>query len=106
MFDDAGALLPGQCDIMLKRGGVALHVTNPISNMVRVLFSGRYHAIVARHDAEAMVELIPAAEAGRLRAAIGRIVPPVDAIPGLVELEVDHQPKGKLIIEIAGGAAS
>ena len=105
VFDAAGALSPGQCDVMLKRGGVALHVTKPLSNMVRFLFSRRHHAIIARADPKAMAELIAAAAAGRLRAAIGRTVPLADAIPALVELEVNHQPKGKLIITPAGGGS-
>ena len=105
VFDAAGALSPGQCDVMLKRGGVALHVTKPLSNMVRFLFSRRHHAIIARQDPEAMAELIAAAVAGRLRAAIGRTVPLLDAIPALVELELNHQPKGKLLITPAGGSS-
>ena len=117
VFDAAGALSPSQCDVMLRRGGVALHVTKPLSNMLRFLFSRRHHAIIARQNRVAMAELIAAAAAGRLRAAIGRIVegarqrdiarivPLADAIPALVELEVSHQPKGKLLIMPAGGAA-
>ncbi len=103
VFDAAGALSPGQCDVMLKRGGVALHVTKPLSNMVRFLFSRRHHAIIARQDPQAMAELIAAAVAGRLCAAIGRKVLLADAIPALVQLEVHHQPKGKLLIEPGGG---
>ncbi len=39
------------------------------------------------------------------RAAIGLKVSLADAIPALVELEVNHQPKGKLLIEPAGGGS-
>ena len=99
VFDAAGALSRSQCDIMLKPKGVALHVTKPLSNMLRFIFSSRHKAIIAHQTPDAMAELVAAAEQGKLYAAIGQTVPLAEAIPALVRLETRNLPKGKLLIE-------
>lgn len=104
VFDAAGALSPGECGIMLKRGGVALHVTKPFLNMARFLFSRRHKMVIAKQSPEVMADLIAAAEQGRLRMAIGRKVSLSDAIPALVELETKNRPKGKLVVVPDGEA--
>lgn len=98
VFDAAGALSPRECATMLRRGGVALHVTKPFSNMVRFLFSRRHKMVFAQQSPEVMAELIAAAEQGSLGAAIGKRVPLSEAIPALVALEQRGQPKGKLLV--------
>jgi NADPH:quinone reductase-like Zn-dependent oxidoreductase len=46
ILDAAGALSPHQCNILLKRKGMAFYVTNPLGNMVRFLLSSRHHAVI------------------------------------------------------------
>jgi NADPH:quinone reductase-like Zn-dependent oxidoreductase len=98
VLDAAGSLSPQQCNLLMKRKGMAFYVTNPFGNMVRFLFSSRHHAVIARHTPQTMPDLTSAAAQGKLVAKIGRTVSLSEAIPALIELETTGRPKGKLIV--------
>jgi NADPH:quinone reductase-like Zn-dependent oxidoreductase len=98
VFDTHGALSLSQCDAMLKRGGVALHIVPTPLKMIRSMLSSRHQTIFARLTPQSMAGIVEAAEQGNLASTIGRTVPLSEAIPAIIELEKTGLPRGKLII--------
>jgi NADPH:quinone reductase-like Zn-dependent oxidoreductase len=98
VFDTAGALSLGQCDALLKRGGVALHIVNTPGKIIRSLVSSRHKSVFGTATPEGMAGIIDAAVRGKLVPKIGRTVPLSEAIPAIIELETTGSPKGKLLV--------
>ena len=98
VFDTQGALSLSQCDAMLKRGGVALHIVPTPLKMIRSMLSSRHQTIFGRLTPESMAGIVEAAEQGNLAPTIGRTVPLSEAIPAIIELEKTGLPRGKLMI--------
>jgi len=98
IFDTNGALLLGQCDAMLKRRGVALHIVPTPLKMIWSTLSSRHQTIFAQLTPQAMGGIVEATEQGRLAPTVGRAVPLFQAIPAIIELEKTGLRNGKLII--------
>lgn len=98
VFDTAGFLSLGQCDAVLKPGGVALHIVPTPAKMIRSLVSSRHHTVFGTATPEGIAAIVDAAVAGKLVPKIGRIVPLSEAIAAITELETTGSPKGKLVI--------
>lgn len=98
VFDTAGALSLKQCNAMLKRGGVALHIVNTPRKLLASLLSSRHRSVYGNATQECFAGISEAAEQGKLVPKIGRIVPLSEATPAIVELELTGLPKGKLVI--------
>ncbi len=52
VFDTAGVLSMGQCEALLKRGGVALHIVVTPGKMIRSLVSSRHHVVFGKATPE------------------------------------------------------
>ncbi len=98
VFDTHGALTISQCNAMLKRSGMALHIVPTPSKMIWSLLSPRHQTIFAQLTQQSMDGIIEAVEQGILSPTIGRIVPLSEAIASIIELETNSQSVGKLII--------
>lgn len=98
VFDTAGTLSLGQCDALLKRGGVALHIVITPAKMIRSLLSRRHKTVFGTATPEGMAGIVDAAVQGKLVPKIARTVPLPQAIPAIVELETTGSPKGKLVV--------
>lgn len=98
VFDTAGALSLGQCDALLKRGGVALHIVITPEKMIRSQVSSRHQTVFGTATPEGMATIKDAAVQGKLTPKIGRTVPLTEAIAAIIELETAGSPKGKLLI--------
>jgi NADPH:quinone reductase-like Zn-dependent oxidoreductase len=98
VFDTHGGLSLGQCDAMLKPGGLALHIVPTHIKMIRSMFSSRHQTVFAQLTPQSMAGIVEAVDQGKLVAAIGRTVPLSEAIPAVIELEKSSLPQGKLMI--------
>lgn len=98
VFDTAGALSLGQCDALLKRGGVALHIVITPAKMLRSLVSSRHKTVFGTATSDGMACIVDAAVQGKLTPKIARKVSLSEAIPAIIELEKASSPKGKLVI--------
>jgi len=98
VFDTAGALSLRECELMLKSGGVALHIVNTPAKIIRSLISSRHQSIFGTATRAGMAGISDAAIKGQIVPKIGRTVSLSDAIPAIVELETKRSPKGKLMI--------
>jgi NADPH:quinone reductase-like Zn-dependent oxidoreductase len=100
VFDTHGALSLKQCGMMLKRGGVALHLVPTPLKMTWSMLSPRHKTIFTQVTAQALAGIAAAVEEGKLAPTIGRTVPLSEAIPAIIELEKTSIPSGKLVIEV------
>jgi NADPH:quinone reductase-like Zn-dependent oxidoreductase len=98
VFDTHGALSLSQCDAMLKRGGVALHIVPTPLKMIRSMLSSRHQTVFAQLTPQSMAGIVEAVDQGKLAPTIGRTVPLSEAIPAIIELEKSSLPPGKLMI--------
>jgi NADPH:quinone reductase-like Zn-dependent oxidoreductase len=98
VFDTHGALSLSQCDAMLKRGGVALHIVPTPLKMIRSMLSSRHQTVFAQLTPQSMAGIVEAVDQGKLAPTIGRTVPLSEAIPAIIELEKSSLPTGKLMI--------
>jgi NADPH:quinone reductase-like Zn-dependent oxidoreductase len=98
VFDTHGALSLSQCDAMLKRGGLALHIVPTPLKMIRSMLSSRHQTVIAQLTPQSMAGIVEAVDQGKLAPTIGRTVPLSEAIPAIIELEKSSLPPGKLII--------
>jgi NADPH:quinone reductase-like Zn-dependent oxidoreductase len=98
VFDTHGALSLSQCDAMLKRGGVALHIVPTPLKVLRSMLSSRHQTIFGRLTPQSLGAIVEAVEQGKLAPSIGRTVPLSEAIPAIIELEKSGLPAGKLVI--------
>lgn len=98
VFDTHGGLSLSQSGMMLKRGGVALHLVPTPGKMMWSLLSRRHQTIFTKLTQPSMAAIIEAVEQGKITPTIGRIVPLYEAIPAIVALETTGLPKGKLVI--------
>jgi NADPH:quinone reductase-like Zn-dependent oxidoreductase len=96
--DGAGSLSLSQCNSMLKRGGIAVHVVPEPRKLLASLLSPRHAIASGDPTPQRMAGITEAAEQGKLVSKIGRIVPLSKAISALTELETAGTPKGKLVI--------
>jgi NADPH:quinone reductase-like Zn-dependent oxidoreductase len=101
VFDTAGVLELGQCNSMLKPGGVAVHVVFRPGKLMACLLSQQHKLASGNPTSQRMAGITEAAEQGKLVPKIGRTVPLSEAIPALTELEMAGTPKGKLVIVFA-----
>ena len=101
VIDPAAALSVSQCNSMLKRGGVAVHVVFPLRKVIAALTSPRHQIASGTPTPAHMTGITEAAEHGKLTPKIARTVPLCGAIEALTELETKGTPKGKLVIECA-----
>jgi NADPH:quinone reductase-like Zn-dependent oxidoreductase len=97
VLDAAGALSLNECSEMLRPGGVSLHVLPTPAKILGCLFSSRHHLVFAKTTQASLTAIAEAAGQGRLVPAIGRVVPLLEAIPALTELETTGLTKGKLV---------
>lgn len=98
VFDTQAKLSMKQCEIMLKRGGVAVHVDFSPLKFLRCLFSRRHFVIIANPDAEAVAGVTAAAAQRMIVPHVGRTVPLSQAIPAIIDYEATGLPRGKLVI--------
>ena len=98
IFDTAGALSLRQCGVMLKRGGMSLHIVPTAAKLIGCLLPSRHHLVFGNPTPPSFAGVAEAAEQGKLVPVIGRIAPLSEAIPALIELEKTGSPKGKLVI--------
>jgi NADPH:quinone reductase-like Zn-dependent oxidoreductase len=98
VFDTVGALSLHQCGVMLKHGGMSLHIVPNFAKSIGSLFSPRHHLVFGNPTPESLAGITEAAERGILVPAIGRTVPLSGAIASITELERTGSPKGKLVI--------
>ena len=98
VVDTVGSLSLSQCNAILKRGGVAVHVSLTPRKLIASLFSLRHKLASGTPTPQRMAGVTEAAEQGKLVPKIGRIVLLSEAIPALTELETSGTPKGKLMI--------
>jgi NADPH:quinone reductase-like Zn-dependent oxidoreductase len=99
VLDTATALSMSQCDAMLKRGGVAVHVSPRrfLAGLARL----RHKVAAGTPSPPHLAGITEAAERGGLAPKIARTVPLAQAVAALTELETTGTPKGKLVIEVA-----
>jgi NADPH:quinone reductase-like Zn-dependent oxidoreductase len=102
VFDTAGALSLSQCDAILKRGGMALHIVVTPAKALRGFVSSRHKIVFGTPTPEGMAGIAKAALSGELAPKISRTVSLSEAIPALVALETTGSPKGKLVIAPTG----
>ncbi|MGA7315801.1 MAG: NADP-dependent oxidoreductase [Silvibacterium sp.] len=100
VFDTHGALSLRQCGVMLKRGGVALHLVPTPPKLIWSIFSPQHQTIFAHVTPQSLAGIAEAVEQGKLTPTIGRIVPLSEAIPAIIELEKTGFPSGKLVVEV------
>ncbi len=98
IFDTSGTLSVSQCEKMLKRGGVALHLVPTPQKIIWSIFSSRHKAIFAKLTQESMHAIVEAVDQGEIKPMIGSTVPLSEAIPAIIALEKTSLPKGKLVI--------
>ena len=98
VFDTAGALSLPQCDGLLKRGGVALHIVITPAKIIRALVSSRHRTVFGTATPGAMDGVIAAVVQGRLTPKIGRRVALSEAIPAIIELEKAGSREGKVLV--------
>jgi NADPH:quinone reductase-like Zn-dependent oxidoreductase len=98
VFDTHGALSLRQCDAMLIRGGVALHLVPTPLKLIWSMLSSRHRTIFAQVTPQSLAGIVEAVEQGKLAPTIGRIVPLSEAIPAIIELEKTGSPPGKLVV--------
>lgn len=101
VFDTAGALSLKQCGVLLKPGGVSLHIVPDFGKWLGSLVSRRHRLVFGTPSRDAFEGIARAATLGVLVPAIARTVPLSQAIPALAELERNGPPKGKLVF-VAG----
>ncbi|MEJ0064995.1 MAG: NADP-dependent oxidoreductase [Caulobacteraceae bacterium] len=98
VFDTVGVLSLGECDAMLKRGGVSLHIVPTAGKVLGSLLSSRHHVLFGNPTQDCIEGVSKAAADGQLVPAIGRVAPLSEAISAIVDLEQTGAPKGKLVI--------
>lgn len=98
VFDTAGGLSLKQCDTLLKRGGVALHIVITPVKMIRSLVSARHKIVFGTATPEGMAGITNALIQGKLKPKIAKSVALSAAIPAIIDLETTGLPKGKLLI--------
>ncbi|WP_114226948.1 MULTISPECIES: NADP-dependent oxidoreductase [Sphingomonas] len=98
LLDTAGALPLRQCEKLLKRGGVALHIVITPAKLIRSLVSSRHKTVFGTATAEGMANIVDAAVHGKLAPKIAQTVPLSEAIPAIINLELTGLPKGKLLV--------
>jgi NADPH:quinone reductase-like Zn-dependent oxidoreductase len=98
VFDTHGALSLSECNAMLKRGGVALHIVPTPLKMIWSLLSSRHLTVFGRVTPQSLGGIVEAVEQGKLAPTIGRTVPLSEVIPALIELEKASLPPGKLVV--------
>jgi NADPH:quinone reductase-like Zn-dependent oxidoreductase len=98
VFDTHGSLSLKQCDTMLKRGGVALHLVPTPLKLIWSMLSPQHQTIFARVSPQSLAWIAEAVELGKLAPTIGRTVPLSEAIPAIIELEKTGLPTGKLVV--------
>lgn len=101
VVDTAGALAVGQCDAMLRPGGVAVHVAPSPRKIVASVVLPRHKIAAGRPTPHHMAGIAAAAQRGKLVPKVARTVRLSEAIAALTELETRGTPKGKLVIECA-----
>jgi NADPH:quinone reductase-like Zn-dependent oxidoreductase len=99
VFDTHGSLSL-RCGVMLKRGGVALHLVPTPLKMIWSMLSPRHYTIFTQVTPQSLAGIAEAVEEGKLTPKIGRTVPLSEAIPAIIELEKTSLPSGKLVIEV------
>ncbi|MES2644113.1 MAG: NADP-dependent oxidoreductase [Myxococcota bacterium] len=98
VFDTVGTLSLHQSGVMLKRGGLSLHIVPTFAKWIGSVFSPRHHLVFGNPTPQSLAGITEAAERGILVPAIGRVVPLSEAIAAIAELERTGLPKGKLVI--------
>lgn len=98
VFDAHGALSLGQCDGMLKRGGVAQYCVPTPMKMLWSLVSRRHQTVFAELSPDTMGPITDMAQEGKLAPTIGQIVPLSGAISAILALEKTASPRGKLVV--------
>ncbi len=98
VFDTNGALSFPDCGVMLKTGGVSLHIVPTPLKMLQGLISPKHKVVFANPKADSLAGLLAAIAEGKVTAEIGRVTPLSEAIPAILELETTGSPKGKLVI--------
>ena len=98
VLDTAGTLSPKQCSVMLRGKGVALHINNDFSKILRVALSARNKLVFLKTSSELLAKVSQMAADGNLTLPISKTAPLTGAIPALIELERTGTPKGKLVI--------
>jgi NADPH:quinone reductase-like Zn-dependent oxidoreductase len=98
VFDTHGALSPRQCGVMLKRGGVALHLVPTPLKMIWSMLWSRHRTIFAQVTPQSLAGIVAAVEEGKLAPTIGRTVLLSEAIPAIIELEKTSLSSGKLVV--------
>jgi NADPH:quinone reductase-like Zn-dependent oxidoreductase len=98
VFDTHGTLSPAQCGVMLKRGGMALHIVPTPLKMILSMLSSQHKTIFAQVTPQILGAIADAVEQGKIAPSIGRVVPLSEAIPTIIELEKTGKPSGKLVV--------
>jgi NADPH:quinone reductase-like Zn-dependent oxidoreductase len=98
VFDTHASLSEQECEVMLKQGGVAVHLDFSFSKMLRYMFSRRHIMIVAKRTPEAVSGILEAAQQGKLAPAVGNKVPLSQAIQAILEFQKTGLPRGKLVV--------
>lgn len=98
VFDTAGALSLRHCGVMLKGGGMSLHIVPTPAKMIGCLPPSRHHMVFGNPTPQSLQGVADAAGQGVLVPDIGRVAPLSEAISALIALERDGLPKGKLVI--------
>ena len=98
IFDTHGSLTISQCNDMLRKGGVALHIVPTPLKMIYGVINQRHKIIFAHLTPESMAEVSAAVEQGKITPQIGKVVPLSDAIYAIVDFEKNGLSGGKLVI--------
>lgn len=98
VFDAHGELSLRECGMMLKHGGVALHLVPTPQKMIWSMLAARHQTIFTKVTPESLAGIVQAVEQGKIWPTIGRTVPLSEAIPAIVELEKTGLPYGKLVV--------
>jgi NADPH:quinone reductase-like Zn-dependent oxidoreductase len=99
VFDTPGTLPIRTAQALLKPGGRILDITPTPAKFVRSILPGPFRVLMGRPVAADLDAVAQAAGKGTLRVPVARAVPLDKAIAALIELELNHTPKGgKLVI--------
>lgn len=98
VLDTFGNLSTAQCAMMLRRGGIALHLSGGFSKILRVLLAPKNKFSGSKISTEFLRKVANAAAMGKLDVPIAKTVALRDAVTAITYLEQAGQPKGKLVI--------
>ena len=98
ILDASGNLSTGQCSLMLRGKGLAMHINATFPKMLRVMFARHNKLVFLKRDPALLQKVSDAAAQGKLTLPIGKTVPLSAAIAAVTELETKGTPKGKVII--------